>query len=386
MAKRTHVKLLSSPEKWNDFRSAHPNARIDLSEHMFPDEFPFRHDQDLSDVRFDGADLKRAYFPLRLAGASFVGTRMRMAHLQGQQGFYREFNRRGAVFHHAQMSGTRLSHADFAAADFSHADLRGADFDGADLTGANFTAANLTDTTFVGAQLSKAVFASARFERTNFHNAACEWTTFHNLDLGGALNLDAVNHRAPSTITVSTMYWSRGRIPIPFLLGALSDTPEGLIATVQKSVDLVPLKYYSCFVSYSHANRLFAELLYKRLTRCGVRCFMDNFSLKPGEIFDNEIRDAIATYERFLIILSTEALSSTWVLKELKLASNLGHDRVLPVQVNDGVVELLRRLLPEFTGMRHIADFTRWQDEEAFQPQFTNLLAQLELKSQPGTV
>jgi hypothetical protein len=86
-------------------------------------------------------------------------------------------------------------------------------FEGALLKGANFTGANLFDARFDGAELERAIFSNALLQNTHFGAAALEWTMFDAVDLSGATGLESIVHRAPSAVTLATVYRSRGRIP-----------------------------------------------------------------------------------------------------------------------------------------------------------------------------
>ncbi len=45
----------------------------------------------------------------------------------------------------------------------------------------------------------------------------------------------------------------------------------------------MPIEFYSCFVSYSHADKSFARRLYDTLQGRGIRCWLDEHELLPGD-------------------------------------------------------------------------------------------------------
>jgi hypothetical protein len=44
-----------------------------------------------------------------------------------------------------------------------------------------------------------------------------------------------------------------------------------------------PSRFYSCFISYSHEDKAFARLLHDRLQGQGIRCWLDEHQLLPGD-------------------------------------------------------------------------------------------------------
>jgi Pentapeptide repeats (8 copies) len=130
---------------------------------------------------------------------------------------------------------------DFSGADLNGADLSGANLSGADLSGAILFAANLSGVDLRGADLRGAYIGM---------------TTLGDNDLSLVKGLDTIKHTARSIIGVDTIYNSGGKIPEVFLRGC--GVPESLI-TFHKSLVNSPIEFYSCFISYSHADRLFAR-------------------------------------------------------------------------------------------------------------------------------
>ncbi len=84
------------------------------------------------------------------------------------------------------------------------------------------------------------------------------------------------------------------------------------------------------FISYSQQDREFAERLYRELQRFNVRGFMDATDLSAGAEFSRQLREAIRNADALLVILSSSASKSRWVMAEIGLAETLGKP-VLPV-------------------------------------------------------
>lgn len=108
------------------------------------------------------------------------------------------------------------------------------------------------------------------------------------------------------------------------------------------------------FISYSSADRTFAELLQTDLVSIGLSVWKDDKDINPGEFVSGKIEQAIDTSDFFFLILSTNSISSTWVNWEYRLALNSqlekGKPRVIPIRLNNVELPL---------SLRHIqyADF-----------------------------
>jgi uncharacterized protein YjbI with pentapeptide repeats len=371
MANKQHVDFALNHKKWSEFRKRQRDVTPDLRGANLEEAYLIG---DFSGVLFDGAYMKGASLPPQLNGASFAGARLRLARFDGHAQVRDEFDRRNTVFREAQMSDSAMRDADFSGADFSGADLRGAMFEGALLTGANFTGANLLDARFDGAELGGAIFSGARLQNTNFAKAVLEWTTFDAVDLSGAIGLDSVEHRAPSAVTLATVYRSAGRVPEPFLFGTQQDAPEDVLVKLRDTFRTLPFNYWSCFVSYAAQDSEFVDHLTARLKRAGVSHWRDRAALRAGEVFEERISQAIRRYDRFLVVLSSYALKSEWVSKEIRLALKNKRYDILPVRLDDFVLVDEEEVALELRSQRHVANFSCWRESRAFRDEFKLLL------------
>src|SRR5262249_31534814 len=154
----------------------------------------------------------------------------------------------------------------------------GANLDGASLYGVTFAGANLASASFVLATL-----VQAKLGRANLDGAALFETIFGNTDLSDANGLETCRHMGPSTLDHRTLAKS-GRLPLAFLRGC--GLPDTLINYVPSLLNQ-PIQYFSCFVSYSHADKPFARRLHDTLQGRGIRCWLDEKQLLPGDdIYD----------------------------------------------------------------------------------------------------
>jgi uncharacterized protein YjbI with pentapeptide repeats len=367
MANRRHLECALDKRKWAEFRSRHPRARPDLRDANLEEAWL---EGDFSGVRFDGARLKHASLPFQLNGASFSRANLRLAHLQGQAGVRDEIERRDTIFREAHMTDSVLRDADFTNADFSRADLRGAMFEGSLLTGANFTGANLGDARFDRATLSRAVFSGANLQNARFERAVCEWTRFDAVDLSRTSGLEQIEHRAPSSVSVATLYRSGGRIPDSFLSGAHPDVADDVLRKLRDSLRSLPFEYYSCFLSYAREDAEFVLRLAARMRRARIGHWIDSASLRAGEAFADRIGQAIGRLDRFVVVLSASAVRSEWVRKEIELATLQKAEHILPIRLDEAVLEETEEPWAGLAHSKHISDFSRWHEPAVFKRQF----------------
>lgn len=168
---------------------------------------------------------------------------------------------RGAGFAGANLNGVSLNEADLAGANLNAADLVEADLSGADLLGARLSGANLYGATLAKADLFETIFGST--------------------NLKDARGLEECNHYGPSTLDLRTIQRS-WPLPINFLRGC--GLPENLITYLPSLVGGA-IEFYSCFISYSHADKSFARRLHDSLRARGIRVWLDEHQLLPGTIF-----------------------------------------------------------------------------------------------------
>jgi hypothetical protein len=160
--------------------------------------------------------------------------------------------------------------------DLTGAHLRGTDLTGADLAGADLRRAALTEADLFMADLAGADFAGA----------CLGWTTLGDVNLSVVQGLDTVKHIGPSIIGIDTLYRSHGNIPEVFLRGA--GVPEDFITYIKSLVGR-PFEFYSCFISYNHTDKSFARRLHDQLQGRGIRCWLDEHQMRPGDDIYEEI-------------------------------------------------------------------------------------------------
>jgi hypothetical protein len=153
----------------------------------------------------------------------------------------------------AHLHGASLYMAKLSRADLRNAKLLGADLGGAQLYMADLSAADLALADLWGADL-----------RVDLDGARMAGTKLVEVNLAGTKGLETVRHEGPSPISIDTIYRSAGNIPEIFLRGA--GVPEPFIQNMRALVGAMsPIEFYSCFISYSHADKAFARRLHDAL-------------------------------------------------------------------------------------------------------------------------
>ena len=156
---------------------------------------------------------------------------------------------------------------DFSDANFGGADLGGAvhleaDLSKAVLRGAFLIRANFSGAELHGAQLGWANFRGADLDGANFGGAELFSTIFADTNLSQVEGLYEIRHLGPSIIDYRTLRRS-GRLPDVFLRGC--GLPNRLIEYLPSLLDDPIIRFYSCFISYSHADKSFARRLHDQL-------------------------------------------------------------------------------------------------------------------------
>ena len=292
--------------------------------------------------------------------------------------------------------------ADFSGTDVQGADLSGADFTlakfgGADLSGANFRKANLLYADFQNARLTRADLRDARLEEAdltganlteaqlagaNLVQAVLAETVFGRTILTEARGLSECRHSGPSIIDFHTLQTS-GPLPLAFLRGV--GLPDSVID------DLPALRhageFYSCFISYSSKDEIFAKRLHNDLQDKGVRCWFAPRDMSIGDKIVDAVDKAIRQQDKVLLILSEGAIASNWVADEVTRALEEERTRkqliILPVRIDDAVMRSSLAWASLLRDQRNIGDFTR-KDRDSYDSSLDRLLRDLRMKHPRG--
>lgn len=324
MANEEHLKILrQGVEVWNRWREDNPEVWPDLSGTY------------LGFANLVEADLSRANLSrVNLLRANLIETNLSEANLS-------EADLQWAILIKADLSGAKLSEAYFGFANLTEANLTEADLIEANLSGANLIEANLT-------------------------GALLYTTVFGQVNLKGAIGLDKCDHLGPSIIDHQTISLS-GMLPVVFLRGC--GLPDSVIGAYRGLVDQ---PYYSCFISYSHADKVFATALHDRLQDKGIRCWRDEHQILPGDDTRDAIDRGVSLWDKVLLCCSESSLNSYWVNTEIDKALEkeqaLWRERgketlaVIPLNLDGYVFKWDSSRASELTK-RHAEDLVGWEND-----------------------
>ncbi len=403
MANPEHLKILrQGTEAWNRWRKKHRGSQPDLS-HADLQQVNLRaanlNGANLTYANLAGANLGRAY----LESAELHGATPRGAHLfDADLGHadLRENDLREAALWHARLEGANLQDARLGAADLRFADLTDADLRGCDLTAANLTSTHLlhTDlrrTSLRGADLDGARLWDSRLEEADLADARMSHTAFSNVDLSRALGLASVRHESASSIGTDTLDLtaaglrrdpSRSREIETFLRYA--GVQERYLELFRAAL-AATAEAYSVFIRHSLADRAFAQRLHGALQDRGIRCWLNEHPMLPGDDFAEGFDPRFHPADKLLLCCSEAALTSWWLAGELERAAakeqeigeRLGVETAALVPISlDGYLESGRFKSGHqpLVAARLAADFAGWEEDEAvFERQLERLMSVL---------
>ena len=326
-----------------------------------PDDEIFLRGANLEEANLSNADMR---------GVDLCGSNLMTANL------------RGANLAGSKLACANLSGADFREANLSGSNLLGADLRGADLRKANLYKANLIDANLNkaileqacldGADLSEALLTRTYLRDASFADVELGFTAFSLTSLKTVKGLETCRHTTTSAIDYFTLLDS-GPLPEVFLRGC--GLPDAYIRYLP-SLWNQAIEFYSCFISYSHEDKAFAILLHDRLQGQGIRCWLDEHQLLPGDDLHESIDRGIRLWDKVLLCASQASLTSWWVdgeinrafQKEAQIMKERGKKVLALIPLNlDGFLfsaDYQRGKKAEITS-RVAANFVGWEKDHA---------------------
>ncbi len=128
--------------------------------------------------------------------------------------------------------------------------------------------------------------------------------------------LDSCNHSSPCVIDIPTLQKS-GPLPLNFLRGV--GLPDNLIDYLRSLLNRA-FEFHSCFISYSHEDKSFARRLHDQLQGQGIRCWLDEHQMLPGDDIYEMVDQGIRHWDKTLLCCSKASLTSWWVDNEIDTA------------------------------------------------------------------
>ena len=295
--------------------------------------------------------------------------------------FWREVDLKGCNLTGADLAGVDLTGADLTLANLSNADLSGAD-----LVLANLVGTSLVHTNLAGANLTGANLTGANLSGADFSSALLTSTIFVGVNLGETRNLESIIHTGPSYLSTDTLIRS-GPLPDIFLRGC--GVPDDWIRYLPALLNN-PLDFYSCFISYSHQDKAFARRLHDALQGRGIRCWLDEHHILPGDKISVAVDEGMRMYDKVLLCCTTAALTpgtGWWVesemtrafAKERRLQKERGKDVLALIPLNvDGALFRVESAWSDDLRARLAPDFTDWDKDNAkFERELERLIRSL---------
>jgi uncharacterized protein YjbI with pentapeptide repeats len=361
MASREHLRILTLGVKsWNKWREDNPKITPNLYKAKLSGA-------DLEGVNFSRADLSE----VNLSNATLIDAKLNDSVLVGS-------NLKHANFARAELDHSDLSYSNASDANIALTHLIGANLKNTTLHRVNFLYSSLNNANLAGADLARVTFTDVILEKANFTRAVFANTVFAGCDLSAVKGLNSIKHKAPSYVDILTIYQSGAAIPEKFLRGI--GIPETFV-TYASSLTQQPIKFYSCFISYSSKDQAFAERLYADLQNKGVRCWFAPVDLKIGEKFRKGIDESIRVHDKLLLVLSKHSTNSAWVEKEVETAFEQENKQsrtiLFPIRLDDTVMKIESGWAADIRKTRHLGDFKKWKDHDSYQESFDRLLRDL---------
>lgn len=385
MANPEHVERLKAGVKeWNKWYATN-DIKAELAEfYVFGDHYD---GVDLSSANLAGCHLKVAGFEKSfLRGSNFSGSSI----------FRSNFSHSCLIqsdFSDAEIFQSLLPCGEFQSSNFQRSRHWENFYHEAQLESSDWSGAVVRDNQFVGANLREADFAGAilvgcNFRDSELHGVHFEDTVITDCNFSNSAGLDSIRFSGPCLIDYHTIATNR-ILPLSFFRGCgLSDTFIEYIPSIFSQ----GMEFYSAFISYSALDKKFARRLHDALQGRGVRCWLDEHEILPGDKIQARIDEGIRVWDKVLLCCSENSLgegSSWWVEQEVERAFK--KERDLRKQRGTDVCSLIPLNLDGFlfsdqcthyftadVQQRNAPDFHGWdKDNDLFEEQLEKVVKAL---------
>ena len=178
--------------------------------------------------------------------------------------------------------------------------------------------------------------------------------------------------RIPGVLHLERSTGDRGSVAASIIQALIPVLPAHGLTIVPK---------VSVFIAHATADLQFANSLKADLVAQGVDCWLAPDNAAIGARFADEIKQRIQGCDKFLVIISEQAMKSDWVKTEVDLASSrereTGKIIIIPIRIDAAVFVTTVPWAKDVQAERTIADFSEWQSKEQYQIAIARLLTQL---------
>lgn len=105
---------------------------------------------------------------------------------------------------------------------------------------------------------------------------------------------------------------------ISFTIGLLSYS--GGFEALRSTLYDEPLRFHTCFISFTEADDAFSERLYNDLQANGVRCWRWKEGAQWDKTLMHSIDEAVRVYDKLIVVCSEQSLNSPPVIREIERA------------------------------------------------------------------
>jgi hypothetical protein len=246
-------------------------------------------------------------------------------------------------------------------------------------------------------RLDDAALRFVDLEGANLSGVHMGRTIVLGTDLSQVNGLAEVVHMAPTSIDASVFEMTaQGLANDPSRLTEVEQfyrgagVPEHLIEYYRTRIGK-PIAFYSVFISYSHQDKAVAIRLFESLQGHGIRCWLDEHQMLPGDDIYEAVDRGIRQWDKFLLCCSKTSLTSWWVdneidtalQKEREFMKDRGRKTFVLIPLNiDGYMfsgewqsgkaqQIKSRIAADFNGWEH--------DDKKFAQQLNRLIQALQV-------
>ncbi|HMQ80217.1 MAG TPA: TIR domain-containing protein [Ignavibacteria bacterium] len=352
--------LKEGAKTWNKWRKENLDVKIDLRNETFKKS-------DFSKMQLDNIDFTDSL----ILDSDFTSSKL--TNVSFKDSYIENCNFSNALI---KNSNFKLSH--LVSSKFIFSNINNCIFDETFINETIFDNTELLESDLSNSLISFTIFNSTDLAKSNFLKSQFSYNIFADIDLSQVTGLETVIHAAPSTIGIDTLLNSEGNIDVKFLSGA--GIPENIISNF-KSIFGNSYQFYSCFISYNEKDGKFAKKIYDNLTNAGIRCWFAPENLKAGDPIVTRIQEAMNQYDKLILILSENSVSSKWVQNEIEFGllkeKRTNTSFLFPIVLDKSINDSSSFVIQEMLSKRVYIDFSDWKNENLFKNSLSKLIRSL---------